>query len=212
MDPPIRVLLAEDHGTVREGLRHLLEGVPEVEVVGDVADGVSAVQAAQATSPDVVVLDISMPHLSGLDAIGQIMTKRPRTRIVILTRHRDIPFVREALAAGAAGYVLKQSAFSELRAAISAVAQGRQYIDPLIPTVEVTSPAGAPGAASVSGREWEVLRGAAIGQTNKEIGAALHIAVKTVEVHKANAMRKLGLRGRSALVRYAAAREWLREA
>jgi two-component system response regulator NreC len=212
MGPRVRVLIADDHGTVREGLRRLLESVPEIEVVGDVADGASAVHAVQATSPDVVVLDISMPQLSGLDAIGPITAERPRTRVVVLTRHRDLPFVREALAAGASGYVLKQSAFSELRAAISAVTQGRQYIDPLIPPVDVAPPAGSPGAASVSGREWEVLRGAAIGQTNKEIAAALHIAVKTVEVHKANAMRKLGLRGRSALVRYAAAREWLREA
>jgi DNA-binding NarL/FixJ family response regulator len=212
MSPRIRVLLVDDHGAVREGLRLLLEGVPEVEVVGDVADGVSAVHAVQATSPDVVVLDISMPNLSGLDAIGAITAERPRTRVVILTRHRDLPFVREAMAAGASGYVLKQSAFSELRAAISAVTQGRQYIDALIPSVDVAPPAGSPGAGSVSGREWEVLREAATGQTNKAIAAALHIAVKTVEVHKANAMRKLGLRGRSALVRYAAAREWLREA
>ena len=212
MSPRIRVLLADDHGTVREGLRHLLETLPDIEVVGDVADGTSAVRAVRVTSPDVVVLDISMPNLSGLDAISQITTERPGTRVVILTRHRDLPFVREAMSAGASAYVLKQSPFSALRAAISTAMQGRQYIDPLFSAGDVTPQAGPPGATAVSGREWEVLREAAIGHTNKEIAEALHIAVKTVEVHKANAMRKLGLHGRTALVRYAAAREWLREA
>ena len=212
MDPPIRVLIADDHGTVREGLRRLLESAPEIEVVGDVADGVAAFEAVRALSPDVLVLDISMPNLSGLDVIGQIAADGLATRIVILTRHRDLPFVREALAGGASGYVLKQSPFSELRTAISTVSQGQQYIDPAIPSRDVPPVPGSPSANAVSGREWQVLRGAAVGHSNKEIATALGIAVKTVEVHKANAMRKLGLRGRTALVRYAAAREWLREA
>ena len=212
MDCRIRVLIAEDHGTVREGLRRLLETTAEIDVVGDVADGVTACQAVRALSPDVVILDISMPHLSGLDAIGQIAAEGLATRVLILTRHRDLPFVREALAAGASGYVLKQSPFSELHTAISAVNQGQQYIDAAISPRDLPAPTGSPGAPAVSGREWQVLRGAAVGNSNREIAADLGIAVKTVEVHKANAMRKLGLRGRTALVRYAAAREWLREA
>ena len=208
----IRVLIAEDHGTVREGLRRLLESTPEIDVVGEVGDGVAACEAARALVPDVMILDISMPGLSGLDVVGQIAGNGLPTRVLMLTRHRDLPFVREALAAGASGYVLKQSPFSELRTAISTVSLGHQYIDPAIPSGEVSTPAGAPGASAVSGREWQVLRGAAVGNSNRDIAASLGIAVKTVEVHKAHAMRKLGMRGRAALVRYAAAREWLREA
>lgn len=212
MDRRIRVLIADDHETVREGLRRLLEGAPELDVVGDVGDGVSTCEAVRALVPDVVILDISMPNLSGLDVVGQIVVDGRPTRVVMLTRHRDLPFVREALAAGASGYVLKQSPFSELRTAIGTVSLGHQYIDPAIPSRDVSAPAGSPGATAVSGREWQVLREAAVGHSNREIASSLGIAVKTVEVHKANAMRKLGLRGRTALVRYAAAREWLREA
>lgn len=209
MSRRIRVLLADDHRTVREGIRALLEPVLDIEVVGEAGTSGEALEMTARSAPDVVVLDISMPDQSGLSIVSQLATAHPHVRVLILTRHHDPLFVQQALAEGAAGYVLKQSPFSELRRAIGIVAMGASHVDARVVPREL---AETFGAVHVSNREWDVLRRSAIGQGNKEIAAALGIAVKTVEVHKANAMRKLGLRDRAGLIRYASARGWLSEA
>jgi DNA-binding NarL/FixJ family response regulator len=211
MIPKIRVLLADDHETVRQGLRALLEKDAEVEVVGDVADAASAVESARIHTPDLVVLDISMPKRSGLSTISQITTAHPETRIVVLTRHRDPAFVRDALSSGASGYVLKQSPFSELRLAIDKVWRGESHIDGGVMAPEVPRPTGGFRAFRITDRERDVLRRTALGHSHKDMAAALGLAVKTIEVHKANAMRKLGLRDRRDLIRFAAAQDWLRD-
>jgi DNA-binding NarL/FixJ family response regulator len=202
-------LLIEDHQTVREGLRALFATLPDVEVVAEAGDGESAVQHARDIKPDLVVLDLSLPKISGLAAIPMIKHGHPEAAIAILTRYRDPAFVRQAFAAGAAAYVLKQSPFSELRRAVECVAQGERYLDAHLIEHVVDLPSEKSG--ELSDREREVLRRTALGHSNKEISAGLAIAVKTVEVHKTRAMRKLGLRDRGDLIRYAVLHAWLRE-
>lgn len=205
----IRVLLADDHETVREALCMLIEAEPDMEVVGEAATGGEAIERAAALRPDVVVLDLTMPEVSGLSAarpLAQI------SKLVALTRHDDDAYVQELLAAGAAAYVLKQSASSELLRAIRTAAAGGRYLDPgLPPPQQPRDPRRRATTPLVTDREKEVLRLMAVGHSNKEIAAILAISVKTVEVHKANAMRKLGLRGRTDVVRYASLSGWLRE-
>ena len=214
MTPRLRVMLADDHETVRQGLRALFASVPEVDVVHDVADGDAAIEAIRTVAPDLVVIDLSMLPTDGLTVMRRIKDARRQTKLVVLTRYRDTAYVREALAAGASGYVLKQSPFSELKNAVAAVARGEQYLDPGL--WEGASPGAPPASqapdALVSRRGLEVLRRAAVGQPNREIADALGIAVKTVEVHKSNAMKKLGLRDRTQLIRYAVLQGWLRDA
>jgi len=209
MTQQIRVMLVDDHEAVRQGLRALFETVPEVDVIEDVGDVEAALTSVHSTGPDLVILDLSMPKIGGLAAIRQIKAERPDTAIIVLTRHSDLAFVREALRSGASGYVLKQSSFDELRRAAVLVANGQQYLDSRLknafeePALEFTG--------QISNRERDVLRRTALGQSNKEIAAALGIAVKTVEVHKGNGMRKLDLSDRGALIRYAALQGWLAE-
>jgi two-component system response regulator NreC len=207
-----RVLLADDHETVRQGLRALFENSAEVEVVGDVADGDAAVQAVERIGPDLVILDLSMPPGNGLVAIRRIKESSPRTPVVVLTRYRDAAYVSEALAAGASGYVLKQSPFSELMRAVRDATLGDRHLDAaLTRPMEADEPPAPVPTGRATPREIAVLRRAAIGHSNKDIAAELGIALKTVEVHKANAMRKLNLRSRSQIVRYAALQGWLRD-
>ena len=202
----LKVVLVDDHETVRQGLRALFSSVPEVDVVDDVADGEAAIQAVRQLAPDLVVLDLSMTPIDGLTVIKRIREHRRQTKVVVLTRLREGGYVREALAAGASAYVLKQSPFSELHAAVLAAARGEQHLDARL----WGSPSKAPaGISPPSDRELDVLRRAARGQSNKEIANTLAIAVKTVEVHKANAMRKLGLSSRAELIRYAFLHDWL---
>ena len=210
----VRIMLADDHETVRQGLRALFESVPEVEVVHDVADGDAAIAAIRTIAPDLVVIDLSMLPTDGLTVMRRIKDARRQTKLVVLTRYREAGYVREALAVGASGYVLKQSPFSVLRDAVEAVARGEQYLDPGLGDAASpdASPAPQEAEAGVSPRECEVLRRAAVGQPNKEIADALGIAVKTVEMHKSNAMKKLGLRDRTQLIRYALLQGWLRDA
>ena len=211
MRAPTRVLLADDHETVREGLRALFEGVPDVEVVGDVADGDAAVQAVTAMRPDLVVLDLSMPPGNGINAIRQILEVKDDTGVVVLTRYRDAAYVREAMLAGASGYVLKQSPFAELRQAVQDVARGVRHIDAALGPKLDDEPVEEHPPSRLTERERAVLRRAALGHANKDVAAELGIALKTVEVHKANAMRKLGLRSRNEVVRYAALHGWLQD-
>ena len=210
---PIRVLLAEDHETVRQGLRLLLESQPDIEVIAEAANGLDAVKHCQTTQPQVVILDISMPEMNGLAAAKAIRHVLPNTAIVALTRHDDEAFVQELMAAGASGYVLKQSRSTELLNAVRAVAAGGHYLDSLLArrASEDDAAKHSPRPATISDREKEVLRMMAVGHSNKGIAADLNISIKTVEVHKANAMRKLGLRGRIDVVRFAILHGWLQE-
>jgi DNA-binding NarL/FixJ family response regulator len=209
----IRVLLAEDHETVREGLRLLLQAQQDLDVVGEVSDGRRAVEQARALRPHVVVLDISMPELNGFAAAQAIKRGTPEVAIVALTRHDDDAFVQELMDAGVSAYVLKQSPSTVLLKAVRAAAGGDRYLDPVLLArrARATEERGSPRGQVISDREKSVLRMMAIGHSNKEIAATLHISVKTVEVHKANAMRKLGLRGRIDVVRLAMLRGWLTE-
>ena len=211
----LRVLLADDHLTMRHGLKLLIDGQPDMKVVAEASDGDTAVQRAVAVKPDVVVMDISMPGMNGLVATRTLKRLQPRAAIVTLTRHSDDAYLQELLRAGVAGYVLKQSAPSELLQAIRAAAAGGQHLDSAL-TARVTAKflarEGArvnnPGATPTQ-RESDVLRLIAAGYSNKEIATTLSVSVKTVEAHKANAMRKLGLTGRIYIVKYALLQGWL---
>ncbi len=212
----IRVLLAEDHETVRQGLKLLINGQADMEIVGEAGNGKAAVQQASELAPNVVVVDISMPEMNGLAATKAIVEAAPDTAVVVLTRYSDDAYVQALLRAGASGYVLKQSASGELLRAIRTAAGGARYLDAAV-TAQVAgafmarhAPEGSQ-PARISDREAEVLRLIAVGHSNKEIAARLDLSVKTVEVHKANAMRKLALRGRIDIVRYAMLQGWLRD-
>ena len=213
-DTPLRILLADDHVTVRHGLKLLIDSQPDMEVISEASDGNSAVQRAVALKPDVIVMDISMPGMNGLVATRTLKQLQPGAAIVTLTRHADDAYLQELLRAGVSAYVLKQSAPTELLQAIRAAAAGGQYLDSAL-TARVTAAfVGTPGkrvsrSATVSERESDVLRLIASGYSNKEIAGRLSLSVKTVEAHKANAMRKLGLTGRIDIVKYAALQGWL---
>jgi DNA-binding NarL/FixJ family response regulator len=212
---PLRIILADDHATVRHGLRLLIDGEPDMKVVAEAGDGEAAVQEALALKPDVVVLDISMPGMNGLAATRALKKAQPDARIVTLTRHGDDAYLQELLRAGASGYVLKRSASTELLQAIRGVAAGGQYLDSTLTPRLIDGFIGKPGRRakkpppSLTDREAEVLRLIASGYGNKEIAARLALSVKTVEAHKANAMRKLDLSGRIDIVKYAVLQGWL---
>jgi len=209
----IRVLLAEDHETVREGLRLLLEAQSDMRVIGEAGDGRDALERVAELKPDVLVLDLTMPGISGLAAaraLKDIPSAAPA--VVALTRHDDDAYVQELMGAGAAAYVLKQSPSTELLHAIRTAASGGRYLDPgLTPPALPRDPRRRATTPTITERESAVLRMMAVGHSNKEIAAALDISIKTVEVHKANGMRKLNLRGRTDVVRYAVLNGWLRD-
>jgi DNA-binding NarL/FixJ family response regulator len=211
-----RVLLADDHVTVRHGLKLLIDGQPDMVVVGEVSDGDAAVQQTLALKPDVIVMDISMPGMNGLVATRVLRQQHAAAGIITLTRHADDAYLEELLRAGASGYVLKQSSPTELLQAIRAVAGGGQYIDSSLTGRVTASFLGRDGRKPAGGqpsdREVEVLRLIAAGYSNKEIAARLTLSVKTVEAHKANGMRKLGLTGRIDIVKYAILQGWLTNA
>ena len=211
----LRIMLAEDHETVREGLKMIINAQEDMEVVGFAGDGREAVARAQELLPDVLVMDISMPKLNGLQATLKLIECCPEVKVLTLSRHADDGYVRGLLAAGACAYVLKQSAPSELIHAIRAVAAGGKYIDPRLAAkvMENYSDRTSRGESksTLSDRESEVLRLIARGYSNKEIAARLSLSGKTIEVHKANAMRKLNLTSRIDLVRYAVLQGWLQD-
>jgi two-component system, NarL family, response regulator NreC len=206
----ISVLLADDHETVRAGLRLLVDAQPDMEVIAEAADGEQALARIADRRPTVAVLDLTMPGLGGLAVARQLARTPDITSIVVLTRHDDEAYVRELLATGVAGYVLKQSSSDELLRAIRAAARRERYVDPACQkrlgreAVDVQHP-------QITPREREVLRLMAIGHSNKDIGSMLSISVKTVEVHKASAMRKLRLGGRTDVVRYAVLHGWMKD-
>ena len=209
----LRVLIAEDHGTVREGLRLILQSQSDIEIVGEAGDGKTALETAKQLLPDVVLMDISLPSMSGLKATKLLRECCPEVKVLALTRHKDGAYLQEMLRAGASGYVLKQSSSTELLRALREIASGNSYLDPALTgkviTVFAAGAVGNSAIASVSEREQEVLRAIALGYSNKEIAARLKLSVKTVEAHKANSMKKLDLRSRIDIVRYAVLQGWL---
>ena len=215
MASSLRILLADDHAIVRQGLKLLIDSQSDMRVVGEAADGKSVLEQAKVLKPDTVVIDLSMPGMNGLVATRTLKRERPAVTIVALTRHDDDTYLEELLRAGASGYVLKQSAPTELIQAIRAVAAGGVYLDPAMTSrvadglLAKRAEAVSQTRAAISERESEVLRLTAVGHSNKEIAAQLKISIKTVEVHKANAMRKLGLTGRVDVVRYGVLQGWL---
>lgn len=213
----IRVLIAEDHQTVREGVKLLVNSQPDMEVVGEAGDGELVLKEAARLSPDIVVMDISMPNVNGLLATKRLRNLYPDLKILTLTRHTDDGYLQQLIGAGANGYVLKQSAPTELINAIRTVASGNSYLDPSLTRkvmggyVNRATSLRGEGKGDLSDRESEVLRLIAFGYSNKDIGARLELSVKTVEAHKANAMRKLGISSRIDIVRYAILQNWLHD-
>lgn len=213
----LRILLAEDHRMVREGIKSLLDGQDDMEVIDEASDGQEAVTRAQELSPDIVIMDISMPNMNGLRATMKLKQVCPRVKILMLTRHTDTGFLRQLFQAGISGYILKQSASEELVRAIRAIAAGKSYLDPAVTDKVITSyahkssPTSHDPQAHLSDREEEILRQIAWGYSNKEIAASLEISVKTVETHKANAMKRLNLTSRIDIVRYALLQGWLQD-
>jgi len=203
----IRILLADDHAVLRAGLKILLSAQPDLEVIGEAAEGSAAVRLAQELRPDIVVMDIAMPGVSGIDATARIKRDLPTTKVLILSMHDDQGYLRQVLRAGASGYVLKRAADTELLAAIRAAARGEVFLDPAMAkglVEEVVAPRPiADGPAILSDREREVLRLLAHGHTNQQVADRLCIGMKSVETYKARLMDKLGLKGRTELVRYA---------
>jgi DNA-binding NarL/FixJ family response regulator len=192
-----RLLLADDHALVVAGLRKLLE--PEFDVVGTVADGRALVVEAERLQPDLILLDISLPLLNGIDAARTVKNAFPGVKLVFVTMHSDPDYVAEAFRAGGSGYVLKRSAASELVTAIGEVLAGRTYLTPLV----AVQPAPARRTGKLTERQREVLRLVAEGRSTKEIAAILRISIKTVEFHKSGIMQKLSIRSTAELTRYA---------
>lgn len=201
----MRILLIDDHTVLRSGLRLLLQTQPDLEVVGEAADGTQGIAQIRKLKPDLVVLDLSMPGLGGLDMLKQVMAEQPWLKILILTMHDDAEFVRTALTAGARGYVLKRAADTELIDAIRLVGQGNTYVYPSVAGRLFTDPAreSRESAGKLSPREIEVLQLIALGYTQQEIADHLTLSIKTVETHKARIVEKLGLKTRAELVRFA---------
>jgi DNA-binding NarL/FixJ family response regulator len=202
----MRVLIADDHGVVRGGLRLLLDRQPDMEVVAEAADGAEAVAEALAARPDLAILDVAMPLLTGLQAAREIRAHAPEVNVLILSMHDDERYLFEALKAGASGYVLKHEADHDLVAAARAVVRGESFLTNAAQRslVREWMADGSEGPREpLSPREQEVLKLIAEAHTNREISEILHLAEKTVESHRANILRKLGMRDRVELVRYA---------
>jgi DNA-binding NarL/FixJ family response regulator len=202
----VKVLIADDHGIVRTGIRLLLERQPGVEVVGEAADGVEAVEQALACGPDLCILDVGMPRMTGLQAARAIRSLLPDARVLILSMHDDERYLFEALKAGASGYVLKREADQDLVGAVRAVGRGEAFLTNAAERslVRQWMDEGSEGPAiPLTPREEEVVKLIAEAHTNAQIAEILHLAEKTVESHRANVLRKLGMRDRVELVRYA---------
>jgi two-component system, NarL family, response regulator NreC len=202
----IRVLIVDDHAVVRSGLRMLLEAEPDIEPVGEAPNADRAVFEALETKPDVVLLDLVMPEKGGIEGMPTLLRSVPDAKVLVLSMQDDPRYVREAFAAGASGYVLKEAADSEVVAAIREVANGGRYVHPSLGARLVQAEAEERRRAEedpLSDREREVLRLLALGHTNQEIASMLYISVRTAETHRAHIMQKLRLSNRAELVRYA---------
>ena len=205
MTRKIKVLLADDHAVVRQGFRLILASQPDLEIVGEAGNGREAVELAEQLQPDVVVMDVAMPELNGIEATRRLSKLAPRTRVLALSMHRDSVYVREILRAGARGYLLKDAVDHDLLAAVRAVASGHGYLSPEVSDAvlsdyrrHVTNPLDL-----LSSREREVLQMIAEGKTNKEIASTLNLSVYTVDAHRGRIMEKLNLHSMGELVRFA---------
>jgi two-component system, NarL family, response regulator NreC len=201
----IKILLADDHALVRHGFRMILAAQPDMEIAGEAGNGREAVELAQKLKPDVVVMDVTMPELNGIEATRRLIELSPRTRVLALSMHKDAVYVREILRAGARGYLLKDSADADLLAAVRAVAKGEGYLSPGVSDAvlsdyrrHVTDPLDL-----LTTREREVLQMIAEGKTNKEIATSLKLSVYTIEAHRGRLMEKLNLHSTGELVRFA---------
>lgn len=205
----IRVLLADDHTILRDGIRALLEDQDDMEVIGEAEDGISTVKMAATLNPDVVVMDIAMPLLNGLEATRQIQRDHADIKVLILTMHENEEYIRQVLAAGALGYVLKDAAARDLLGAIRAVYQGEAVLSPAITRLVIEDYLRwgdinqAETTNGLTPREREVLQLIAEGYTNKEIAGILNLSVKTIQSHRTNLMNKLDLHDRGELIKYA---------
>jgi DNA-binding NarL/FixJ family response regulator len=206
----IRILLADDHNILRRGLRLLLERQPGFEVVGEAADGRQAVERAEATRPDIVVMDIAMPRLSGIDAAQQIRASLPQAAIIILSMHSDEGYVLQALKAGARGYILKDSAENDLIETIKAVSEGKAFFSPEISRIlvedyvrEMQKRGAEDSYELLTAREREILHLLAEGKSNKDIATSLNLSLYTVETHRRNLQDKLNLHSIAELILYA---------
>jgi DNA-binding NarL/FixJ family response regulator len=205
----IRVLIVDDHAVVRSGLHLLLDAEEAIEVVGEAGDVRTAVFEAREKKPDVVLMDVVMPGQSGIEGVPLVLKEAPGAKVLVLSMQDDPRYVREAFAAGASGYVLKEAVDSDVVAAVQEVAAGGRYVHPALGARLVSSEAEALAreeADPLSEREREVLRLLALGHTNQEIAGMLYISVRTAETHRAHIMQKLGLASRAELVRYAISR------
>ena len=205
---PIRVLLADDHTIVRAGIRGLLQGLAGIEVVGEAGDGHEVLQLAETLHPNVVLLDVAMPGLNGLEAARRLASIDASMRVVILSMHNSEEYVLRALRAGCAGYLLKGSAVSELEVAVRAVARGETYLSPAVSKQVVDEYVGRTGGAAdpidaLTPRQREILQLVAEGHTSKEIAQRLALSFKTVEAHRAQIMERLGVHEVAGLVRFA---------
>lgn len=200
---PIRILVVDDHPVVREGLRSILGSFSEVSIAGEASSGPEAIVSSQRLKPDVVLMDISMPQMSGIEATAILKREAPTCKVLALSMHNNRSYVSQALRAGARGYILKDTPPRELVQAISAVVDGSLPISPQAANALVSGEFKAGDEARLSPREVDVLRYIAEGKTNKEIGAALGVGVRTVETHRENLIRKLGRSTVAELTRYA---------
>jgi two-component system response regulator NreC len=204
----VRIVVVDDHAVVRTGLRLMLDAEADFEVVGEAGDARAAVFEVRAQKPDVILLDVVMPGESGIEALPKLKHEAPAARVLVLSMQDDPRYVREAFAAGADGYVLKEAADAEVVAAVRQIAAGARYVHPALGARLVTAEAAEEAKQSanpLSGREEEVLRLLALGHTNQEIAGQLFISVRTAETHRAHIMQKLGLASRAELVRHALA-------
>ncbi len=206
----VRILLADDHAVLRAGLRVLLNAEPDMEVVGEAADGEEVLKYVKNLQPEMVLLDLSMPKMNGMECLKQIITAYPEIKVLVLTMHDDEEYLKAVIRLGAKGYVLKKAADVELISAIRTVAKGEMFIYPSMAAALLCHMVNPKAQArtdnkvkGLSEREREVLRHLALGHTNQEIADILHVSVKTVDTYKARVMEKLELRKRAELVRYA---------
>jgi len=211
LEKKLRILLADDHAVLRAGLKLLLNAEADIEVIGEASDGEEAITQVNTLLPDLLLLDLTMPKLNGVDCIEELMKIHPNLKILVLTMHDDEEYLKAVLRVGAKGYVLKKAADVELLSAIRTVARGEMFIYPSMATALVYRQLVGPEVLEtrdkkvkhLSDRETEVLRYLALGHTNQEIADMLHVSVKTVETYKARLMEKLEMRKRADLVRYA---------
>ena len=214
----LRVFLADDHAVVREGLKALINAQPDMEVIGEAGDGRAACEQVPKVRPEVVVLDVSMPEMSGAETAERLRQECPQIKVLALTVHEDKGYLRQLLEAGAVGYMLKRAAAEELIRAIRVVSEGGIYLDPALAGkvvggfVRKPTGKGATNKGELSERETEVVRLVAAGHSNKEIASRLDLSIKTVETYKARSLEKLDLHSRADLVRYALQRGWLQDA